>query len=464
MIDPAFTDQIVFVCFDESTSMKFKPNGCNPRDGEKSKAQISSDNIRVLLQQVHRLHIGTIIGLISFNSEVTVLQELTPITSDLRNKLQLIKPHGRTLLWDAINTAADLIIQLVYDKNPQHPKVLFPNAKLRIIVITDGEDNKSTITSSELANKLIENQIVVDTIMVSDKTSSKNYCFALSKLTGGFLFFPSSIEEGVRIFSQESFLDLNSRINPVPAKLPITEEKFEEESNNIKISNFPPNIEVEKSKIQIQLVTPQFSIQQYKNNQPYEISKRYALRELTNIISNPDNNYKVYVSYSTPTEWHVFIRGPNGSSFSNKWLYLFVVFTYKCPVRPPIFRFLTVPYHPNVSNEGGVNFKLIDKLYNAQNSMIFILDNIIKLLTELEPDRTLNDEALECFLKNQSEYYNRQKNNESFKSDYHEYIGDVSIFTDSSSFDLKQHLVSNPGSDRGRELDVLNLDILDLYD
>ena len=83
-----------------------------------------------------------------------------------------------------------------------------------------------------MANKLIENQIVVDTIMVSDKTSSKNYCFALSKLTGGFLFFPSSIEEGVRIFSQESFLDLNSRINPVPAKLPITEEKFEEESNN----------------------------------------------------------------------------------------------------------------------------------------------------------------------------------------------------------------------------------------
>ena len=95
---------------------------------------------------------------------------------------------------------------------------------------------------------------------------------------------------------------------------------------------------------------------------------------------------------------------------------------------------------------------------------IFILDNIIKLLTEPEPDSTLNDEALECFLKNQSEYYNRQKNNESFKSDYHEYIGDVSIFTDSSSFDLKQHLVSNPGSDPGRELDVLNLDILDLYD
>ena len=52
-----------------------------------------------------------------FSSEVKVCQPLTALTSDFLQSLKQINPHGKTLLYDAINIAQQLICHLTKGAN-----------------------------------------------------------------------------------------------------------------------------------------------------------------------------------------------------------------------------------------------------------------------------------------------------------------------------------------------------------
>ncbi len=58
---------------------------------------------------------------------------------------------------------------------------------MRIIALTDGEDNNSKISPIKLALKLIKNKIVLDSFVVGKKCLGLK---ALTYSTGGKAFFP----------------------------------------------------------------------------------------------------------------------------------------------------------------------------------------------------------------------------------------------------------------------------------
>ena len=87
----------------------------------------------------------------------------------------------------------------------------YPNARYRIIVITDGADDKSNTLPEKLTNELIQNEIVVDTVLISLIDESIGCC-TISKLTGGLSFRPKNLEDGIGIFEQEAFLNIKIRI------------------------------------------------------------------------------------------------------------------------------------------------------------------------------------------------------------------------------------------------------------
>lgn len=186
LINPNQVDQIIFICFDESMSMKWKMEGGNPHRNEKTRAFVASEFLKTLVKQSYALRVSSFYGLISFSSEVKVQQHLTAMSSQFIQSLQKINPHGKTLLYDAINTAQQLICNLVKDKDG---KSRYPNSRLRIIVITDGTDNKSQTLPEKLINDLILNEIVVDTVLVSLVEESVECC-SISRLTGGLCFMP----------------------------------------------------------------------------------------------------------------------------------------------------------------------------------------------------------------------------------------------------------------------------------
>jgi Mg-chelatase subunit ChlD len=74
-----------------------------------------------------------------------VRQAVTDIIEDFRTSVQSITCQGYTSLWDALALAAEQISS--YGEK-------FPDARKRIICLSDGEDTKSTHTAQEICLSL----------------------------------------------------------------------------------------------------------------------------------------------------------------------------------------------------------------------------------------------------------------------------------------------------------------------
>jgi Mg-chelatase subunit ChlD len=80
--------------------------------------------------------------LITFQSSATVSQNITHAIENFRHKVNGMNARGDTALWDALALANDQLSE--YAKK-------FPNAKKRIICISDGDDTKSKQRSSDVS-------------------------------------------------------------------------------------------------------------------------------------------------------------------------------------------------------------------------------------------------------------------------------------------------------------------------
>ena len=93
------------------------------------------------------------------------------------------------------------------------------------------------------------------------------------------------------------------------------------------------------------------------------------------------------------------------------------------PFSPPKFRFLTVPFHPNISSEGTVVFSLVNKEYTSSAGIGDIIEGIINLLANPEEDCPVNIEAMVLYQKDdKSAYVRKQEDGETGADDYKDFI------------------------------------------
>jgi hypothetical protein len=143
----------------------------------------------------------THLGLVSFSTKSSVVQKITQAVENFRHKLNNMEASGDTAIWDSIALAQDQLQD--YAKH-------YPNARLRIICSSDGEDNRSQNNAYSLPSSLIRNGIVVDSFCLgngSENTDLKTISF----LTGGYVFQPKSLEEAMAICEMEPVLSLLER-------------------------------------------------------------------------------------------------------------------------------------------------------------------------------------------------------------------------------------------------------------
>lgn len=282
-----------------------------------------------------------------------------------------------------------------------------------------------------MINELIKNEIVVDTVLVSLVDQSISCC-TISKLTGGLCFMPKNFEDGIRIFEQEAFMNIKIRhMNPLLYN-EITSKIFSSVINkfNGQYDSYAPNQMILNARSKVSLATPNYMyyMSMKKKIINYRIWRSFV--ELNIISRNPNESYVVYSLYSTPEEWRVFIKGPKNTSFSDKWLNLYMTIPSKYPYEPPRFRFLTIPFHPNVSSEGTVLFNLNDKDYTSSLGIDSIITGIINILQNPDLNYAINKEAMELFKNDLNEFKKRQKNGDTGCDDYNKYLQDVKIYSE----------------------------------
>jgi Ca-activated chloride channel family protein len=135
--------------------------------------------------------------LIGFNTRAQLLLDKTRDGDAVLNKLTYVQPKSQTALYDACYLGVEKV------QRGTHPK-------RAILLISDGQDNSSRYTYSELRRLLKESDVVVYSIGILDGSDAgstlgmegQGILDELSSVSGGKAFFPNTAAEMDEIFER----------------------------------------------------------------------------------------------------------------------------------------------------------------------------------------------------------------------------------------------------------------------
>jgi VWFA-related protein len=129
---------------------------------------------------------------VNFSDEAYIDQEFTADVNKLRDGLSHIESRGGTALYDAVVASADKLVS-----DAKRPKQV-------LVIITDGEDNASTLTLEQTIRRVqqLSGPVIYSIgLLFGDEMSHAEVRHArralemLSTETGGIAFFPKSIDQ-----------------------------------------------------------------------------------------------------------------------------------------------------------------------------------------------------------------------------------------------------------------------------
>jgi Ca-activated chloride channel homolog len=121
--------------------------------------------------------------LITFNHNINLVQAFSSENPSLENDVAFQKPGGRTALYDAIYMGLDQVNE-------------GRNEKKALILISDGEDNSSRYSQSEVREFARESDVQIYGIGEQGKLGTGQYEIEnIVSLTGGRAFFPNNFNE-----------------------------------------------------------------------------------------------------------------------------------------------------------------------------------------------------------------------------------------------------------------------------
>lgn len=360
-------DKAIVICLDKSISMQASLGINWIGNGQVNTLNRFDEAKQVFRNVVSRLsayHLNVHVGLVIFGSKAEQEAQIYPISKEFKNKLENTQATDhRTSLFDALSVAHSRLVS----HQEQYPQ---SKMKLRIIALTDGEDNSSVSTAEETREMLYNDDIVLDSIVIGG--SSSEDLFKISKYTGGYAFKPTSRMLLFQTFLLEPFLDILARPDIVKIPLDDYESSLPKEADMTTIHDFPPCRPHQLQNggfVSLDAATRQLA---GKSSSLLEISRmsasaepanrstgRLFLDEMRLMIANPHSSMDVYVSEVDMAFWKIVMSGPAFTAYSEGTFALFVHMTDTYPQKAPAVRFITPVLHPNVSKVSSLPYPLI---------------------------------------------------------------------------------------------------------
>ena len=349
----------------------------------------------------------THVGLITFDTTAKVAMGISHVLENFRRSTTDMKAEGDTALWDALALAKDQLVE--YGKE-------YPEAKKRIICISDGEDTKSkTNTPQDLCWRLGQADVAVDTISLGDEDNLD--LRTLSYLLGSYTLHPTSLVNALAICEMEPCLSLTERPPIVPPPgLPRHRLQFighfwrargEARYTVVTADRVPPRKEhpnMNDEFVQLNAFAAR------SNNTSSTGSSRSNLRitrlmnEMRSIANGSHPKYDVYVSETDMTFWKVVMDGPDGSPYEDGVFLLYLHAAEGYPTFAPKARFITKIKHPNVNAHGRICHSIFDRDWTSDISMPTLLDSVYGLLLQPEHSDPVNTTTTLGFHHDQVEF------------------------------------------------------------
>ncbi|XP_030258472.1 uncharacterized protein LOC115572482 isoform X2 [Sparus aurata] len=332
-----------------------------------------------------------IIGLVKFDSTVKILHTFTENLEKFKEHIRNIEASGCTLLYDALRRGG---VEL------QKVKTRFPDCRLRIVCLTDGNDSGSSVEPVAVTAKLIKADIVVDSVLLGDVEN--NMLHGISNATGGCCFKPQTAKDGLRLFEIETVLSLEQRT--LKEKLDpssISEKALTRIFNTHGYDEYPQTSL--PSQINGKVTVTECTLKQLKKRGILEKDKR-ILEELRSLHCDPHPFFRVFPSEEDFSFWKILMEGPPDTPYEKGVFELYCQFGDEYPVKPPLVRFVTRVYHCNVNSVGRICHNIFDRNYNAHITMREILEAVYGLLIIPEPEDPLDSILAEEFLTSRETY------------------------------------------------------------
>lgn len=409
-------DEAIVICVDLSASMQ-EPMGNGWMETDDTNTLTRLDETKQVFRNVIGRIIGnqlveTYVGLVTFGAEPEIETSLSRVRSEFKTKLENARADGcGTAIFDAILTAHEMLETL---------KVHHPTTRLRIIALTDGEDNSSDVLPVDVCEALYDSNIVLDSIVIG--TQETDDLFKISKYTGGYAFCPSSRLLLFQTFLLEPFLDISARPDIVRISPPDDWEDWEEEEpkepDMPNIYDFPPCrphelengtfISLESAARFFTVKRPHSLLNESRSNKnsgqnlvrrPLGVQRlglssgRIFLDELKYMVLHSHPSMDIYVNEADMSFWKIVMVGPAGSPYENGTFVLYVQMTTTYPQTPPIVRFITPILHPNITKHGRICHQILSNGWSPTSHIYNVMQHVFGLLTSPETDDAVDELA-----------------------------------------------------------------------
>jgi ubiquitin-protein ligase len=332
----------------------------------------------------------THIGLITFSSKARVAMPISHVVENFRRATNDMEADGDTALFDALALAEDQVSEY----GARHP-----NAKKRIICISDGVDTKSNLNTGEgVAWKFFHHDVALDSICLGDEENTT--LWAISDTLGCYKFAPFSLANALAMCELECVLSLNDRPDiETSTQKSWTRSKFMTkflarvsnveptamDEHTLPPHKTHPNLDDNFISLADASRIPGGRSTNVASSARSNLRTSRLMNEMRQIVARgPSATYDVYVSESDMAFWLAIMQGPDDTPYEGGTFMIYLHAEERYPAFAPKARFVTRIKHPNVSLEGRICHSIFGRDYTTDTSMSRLLDSVYGMLLQAE--------------------------------------------------------------------------------
>ncbi|MFH4974480.1 hypothetical protein AB6A40_001189 [Gnathostoma spinigerum] len=136
-------------------------------------------------------------------------------------------------------------------------------------------------------------------------------------------------------------------------------------------------------------------------------SRRRLMRDFKRLKEDPPAGVSGAPTENNIMVWEAIIFGPQDTPFEDGTFKLTLEFTEEYPNKPPIVRFVSKMFHPNVYADGSICLDILQNRWSPTYDVAAILTSIQSLLDEPNPNSPANSLAAQLYQENRREYEKR---------------------------------------------------------
>lgn len=347
------------------------------------------------------------IGLVQFDSKVETLLGLTSSLDLFEAIVDDVEKRGSTAIYSAISEACRML-RPVFDDQPQ--------ADLRVLVLTDGQNNTGAAPEMALSDA---NAIgaVVDAIIVGDTPDTN-----LRKIvtaTGGSCFQITRLSEGFELMESEAVVSLRARRGggdkPPYSERPWPEGGFQSvKAQTITSAASASTIVRGKAAVAKKMISCRSLLQKNGGkargkeagaSSSGSAAKKRIMRELAEVAKGSKGIWLLSGEgvhlFPDADNMHLMkalIEGPAGTPFEGGVFALNVSIPSSYPFGAPKISFETPIYHCNVSDTGRICMKMLESDWRPGLSIPKALEAVRNLMAHPDTANALRQWIAELTL------------------------------------------------------------------